>query len=118
MNSSQDTKTENVSQVGMAGAAEVGVAEAHDGAVFVLIASAVLINSWLVNTVDVVRHGVGVGAELHDAEGRTSPWKGMPHAICPDDGIDILDVVGNVVAVSFFFDRSRLAAKHYQPKGK
>ena len=79
----------------MARAAKVGMAEAHDGAVFVLIASAIFIHPRLINTIDVVRHSVGVGTELHDAERCTGPREGMPHAVCPDDGVDILDVIVN-----------------------
>ena len=81
----------------MARAAEVGVAETDDGAVSVLITSAVLIHSRLVNAIDVMRHSVGVGAELHDAERRTSPWEGMPHAVRPDDGVDVLQIVDGAV---------------------
>lgn len=83
----------------MACAAEVGVTEADDGAVLVLIASAVLIHSRLVNTVDVVRHSVGVRTELHDAEGRTSPGESMPHAVRPDDGVDVLQIVGGAIVL-------------------
>ena len=81
----------------MARAAEVGVAEADDGAVFVLIASAVLIHSRLVNAINVMRHSVGVGAELHDAEGRASSGECVPHAVRPDDGVDVLQIVGGAV---------------------
>ena len=79
----------------MASAAEMGMAKAHDGAVFVLIASAILIYPRLVNAVDVVWHSVGVGTELHNAEWRTSPWKGMSHAVRSDDWVDILDIVSD-----------------------
>ena len=75
-------------------AAEVGMAEAHDGAVFVLITGAVFIHPRLVHTIDVMWHSVSVGAELHDAERRTSPREGMSHTVGTDDGIDVLDVIG------------------------
>ena len=94
MDVARDRHHQDVAQVGVARATEVGVAEAHDGAVLVLVAGAVLIHAWLVLAIDVVRDGVGVGAELHDAEGRAGPRKGMPHAVGADDGVD----VGNVVA--------------------
>ena len=81
----------------MARAAEVGVTEAHDGAVSVLITSAVLIHSRLVNAINVMRHSVGVGAELHDAERRASSRKGVPHAVCSDDGVDVLQIVDGAV---------------------
>ena len=76
-------------------AAKVGMAKAHDGTVFVLITSAVLIHSRLINPIDVVRYGVSVGTELYDTERCTSPREGMPHAVRPDDGIDVLDIIGN-----------------------
>ena len=81
----------------MARAAEVGVAEADDGAVSVLIASAILINARLILPINIMRHSVGVGAELHDAKRRTSARESMPHAIRPDDGVDVLEIIGSAV---------------------
>ena len=36
-----------------------------------------------------MRNGVGIRAELNDAEGHASTREGMSHAVRPDDGIDI-----------------------------
>ena len=43
----------------------------------------------------IVRHGVGIRAELYDTKWCTSPRKGMSHTVRPDDGIDILDIIGD-----------------------
>ena len=100
---SRNRHHQDVAQIGMPRAAEMGMAEAHDGTVFVLIASAILIYPRLVNAVDVVWHSVGVGTELHNTERRTSTREGMSHAVRPDDGVDILDVIGDG-----FFNNGRL----------
>ena len=100
MDVARDGQHHDVAQVGVACAAEVGVAEAHDGAVLVLVAGAVFIHARLVLAVDVVRDSVGVGAELHDAEGRAGSWEGVAHAVGADDGVD----VGKVVASRGFDD--------------
>ena len=76
------------------------VAETDDGAVFMLITSAVLIYPRLVYAINIVWHGVGVGTQLHDAEGCASPGEGVPHAVGPDDGVDVLDVIRDIVGVS------------------
>ncbi len=80
---------ENVAEVGVAGSAEVGVAEADDGTVFMLVTSTILIYSRLINAIDVVRHSVGIGTELHDAERRAGSGEGVPHAVGADDGVDV-----------------------------
>ena len=86
---------QDIAQIRVPSATEMGMTEAHDSTIFMLITSAILIHSQLINTIDVVWHSVGVGAELHDTEGRTSTWEGMPHAVRPDDRVDILDIIGN-----------------------
>ena len=78
-----------ISQVGMAGAAEVSVAEPDYGAVVVLIACAVLVGARLVLPLDVVGDHVGVGGELHSAEGHAGPREGMAHAGSAYEGIDV-----------------------------
>ena len=85
---------QDVAQIRVPCATEMGMAEAHNGAVFVLITSTILIHSRLINAVDVVRHGVSVWTELHNAERRTCSWEGMSHAVRPDDGVDVLDIIG------------------------
>ena len=81
---------ENVAQVAVACAAEMGVAEAHDAAVAVLIAGTVVIDTRLINPVDVVGNGVGVGTQLHKAVGETGTGKGVPHTVGADKNIDML----------------------------
>ena len=94
---SRDGHHQNIAQVRVPRAAEVGVAEADDGAVSVLIASAILINARLILSINIVWHSVGVGAELHDAKRCTSPWECVPHAVRPDDGVDVLQIVDGAV---------------------
>ena len=76
-------------------ATEMGVAKPDDSAVFMLITSAILVHTRLILAVNVVRYGIRVGTKLHNAEGRTSPWKGVSHTVGSDDGIDVLEVVSN-----------------------
>ena len=101
----------------MACAAEMRVAKPDNGAVFVLITSAILVHTWLVFSIDVVRHSIGVGAELYNAERRTSPWKSVPHAVRPNDGVDVLDIIAVIVAVIVLVDRMLIGAtESYEPK--
>ncbi len=96
---------EHIAKVGMAGAAEMRVAETHNGAVFVLVAGTVFIDSGLVTLVHVMGNCVGVGAELHDAERCTRSGKSVPHAVGANDGVDVLDEsIGreDVVLMAFF----------------
>ena len=81
---------EYVSEVRVARAAEVGVAEADYGAVVVLVAGAVFIGARLVFAFDVVGNHVGVRAELHAPEGHAGPREGVPHAGSADEGIHVL----------------------------
>lgn len=60
---------EYIPEVRVSGPAEMGVAEADDGAVPVLVSGAVPVHFRLVGSVDVVRYGVRVRAELHYPEG-------------------------------------------------
>ena len=84
---------QDVAHVGVAGAAEVGVAEAHDGLVAVLVAGAVVIDARLVTAVDVVGDGVRVGTHLHAPEGVARAGEGMPHAVGPDHRVNILGII-------------------------
>ena len=52
---------QDVAQVGVARAAEMGMAEADDGVVLILVAGAVIVGTGLVLAVDVVRDGIRVG---------------------------------------------------------
>ena len=81
---------ENIAQVAVSRSAEMGVAEAHDAAVAVLITGTVVIDTRLINPVDVVRNGIGVGTQLHKAVGETGSGKGVPHTVGADKNIDML----------------------------
>ncbi len=115
---SRDGHHQNITQIGMPRATKMGMTETYDGAVFVLIACAIFIHSRLINPIDVVRHGVGVGTELHDAKRRACPWEGMPHAVRPDDGIDVLDVIDLVATISILADGRLFIAAQYHKEGK
>ena len=77
----------------MPGSAEMSVAEAHDGAVFVLIAGAIFINTRLVTAVFHHRDSVGVWTELHYSVRRASTGKGVPHAVSADNRIDVINIM-------------------------
>ena len=74
----------------MPGAAEVRVAEAHDRAVTVLVAGAVLIRARLVHALDVVRDHVRVGRKLHAPEGDAGAREGVAHAGGADERVHIV----------------------------
>ena len=78
---------EQVAQVGMARTAKVGMTEAHDGIVGMLIPSTVLVNASLIMTINAVRNGVGIGRQLHDAKGGTGSWEGVSHSLGADEGV-------------------------------
>ena len=78
---------EDIAEVGMARAAQMSVAEAHDGVVLVAIAGAVIVGSGLVTAVNVVGDCVGVGTKLHCAERSAGTGKGVPHAGRADERV-------------------------------
>ena len=84
---------QDVAHVGVASAAEVGVAEAHDGLVAVLVAGAVVIDARLVAAVDIVGDGVRVGTHLHAPEGVARAREGVSHAVGPDHRVNILGII-------------------------
>ena len=84
---------QDVAHIGVAGAAEVGVTETHDGLVAVLVAGAVVIDTRLVAAVDVVGDGVRVGTHLHAPEGVARARESVPHAVGPDHRVNILGII-------------------------
>ena len=81
---------QDVAQVGMSGAAEMRVAEAHDRTVAILVPGAVLIRARLVFAVDVVRNHVRVRRKLHAPEGDAGAREGMSHAGRADQRVHIV----------------------------
>ena len=51
---------QNVSQIGMACASEMGVAEAYDGRVLILVSGAIFVNLFLISTVQIMRNGIRI----------------------------------------------------------
>lgn len=84
---------QNVAHIGVAGAAEVGVTEAHDGLVAILVAGAVVIDARLVLSVDIVGDGVRVGTHLHAPKGVARAGESVPHAVGPDHRVNILGII-------------------------
>ena len=78
---------ENIAQVAVACATEMGVAEAHDAAVAVLVAGAVVVDARLINPIDVVGNGVRVRTQLHEAVRKTGTGKGVSHTVGADKHI-------------------------------
>ena len=85
---------QDIAQVRVSGAAEMRMAEAHDGGVVVLVAGAVFIGARLIDAFDVVGNHFCVGRELHAAEGDAGSGEGMPHPGGADKRIHILYVLG------------------------
>ncbi len=80
---------QHVAEIAMASTAEVGMAEPHDGGVMILIACAIGIDLGLVSAINVMRYGVGLRAELYDAERRAGTREGVTHAIGAYHRVDI-----------------------------
>ena len=80
---------QDVAEVGVAGAVEVGVREADDGPIAVLVARTVTIRCRVVALAEAVGNQLGLGTELHEAEGSRRARKGVPHFVGADEGIDI-----------------------------
>ncbi len=97
----------------MARAAEMGMAETHDGFIVVLIAGTIAVNIRIVLSILFVRDGIGVGTKLHHPERDTGSGKSMSHLLRSDKRIDI--------TYKFFRLRNRLrkqiAGKHYSGYG-
>ena len=79
-----------VAQVGMSRAAEVSVAETYDCLISILVSGAIFIGVFLISACYVVRHRVGVGAQLHESERSTCSGEGVPHAVGAYDWIYII----------------------------
>src|SRR5690606_1372648 len=73
----------------MPGTAEMGVAEAYNAFIFVLIAGTVTINVFVVFAVDLIHQGVGLRTELHSAKRNRGAWKSMAHFGRTDQRIDV-----------------------------
>ena len=71
-------------------AAKVSMAETHDGIVLVLVAGAILVDTFLVLAVHVVWYGVSLGTELHQPKRDARPWEGMSHTVGADDRVYVL----------------------------
>ena len=69
--------------------AEMRMAEPYDATIFVLVSGAILIRPGLVFPINIVRDGIGIRTELDQPERHTGSREGMPHAIGPDNRIDI-----------------------------
>ena len=80
---------EDVSQVGMAGAAEMGVAETDDCRIIVAVACAGLVDLRLVFSVYVVRNGVSVRTQLDASEGNAGPGESVSHSVSSDERVDV-----------------------------
>ena len=80
---------EEVAEVAVARAAEVGVGKTYDAAVAVLVAGAVVVYAGLVDPIDVVRDGVGVGTQLDEAVGVAGPREGVAHAVGAYHRVDV-----------------------------
>ena len=79
---------QQVAQVSVSRAAQVCVAESDDSAVLVAIAGTVVVGAGLVASIYVVGNGVGVGTQLHDAEGGAGTGERVPHARSADERAD------------------------------
>ena len=82
---------QQIAKVGMPGATEMRMTESKDGAVVVLIASAILVNIRIVFPFNKHRGIVCFGAELYTPEWHSSSWKRMSHVFCADKRIDVFD---------------------------
>ena len=80
---------QDVSQIGVASAAEMGVAESDDCGIVVTVAGAGLVDHRLVFPINTVGDRVGVRTELDSTEGHAGPGKGVSHAVCADERIHI-----------------------------
>ena len=80
---------QHVSEVRVAGAAQMGVGEAGDGVVAVAVSCAEGVDLALVFAGDIVRYGVGVRTDLHSAERHAGSREGVAHSVGADEWIDV-----------------------------
>ena len=78
---------QDIAEVGMSCSTEMRMAEADDGTVLMLVACTVFIHARLIDTVDVVRNGIGIRTYLYDAEWGAGTRKCMSHPVCSDDRV-------------------------------
>ena len=88
---------EDVAQVGVSSAAEVGVAEPDDRRVRIAVAGAIFIDTRLVFAVHIVRDGVRVRTKLDSAERHARPRKSVSHSVGADERIYITCLGGRLL---------------------
>lgn len=81
---------EDVAEVAMPSTAEMSVTESNNAAVAVLVTGTIVVGTWLIHTIDIVRNGVRIGTQLHETVWIARPWEGVSHAIGTNKRIDIL----------------------------
>ena len=73
--------------------AEMRMAEADDGAVLMLVAGTVFIRARLINSIDVMRNGIGVRTYLYNAKRSTGTGECMSHPVCSDDWVYLISLL-------------------------
>src|SRR6185437_1902922 len=72
---------QEVAQIGMPRAAEMGMTKAYDRLIVVLITRTILVDIRVVFTVELIGDRVRIGAQLYHTEGDRGAGIGMPHAL-------------------------------------
>ena len=60
---------EDIPQIGMSRTIEMGMAEAYNGRVIVPVTCTIFIDFLLIDSIDVVRNGIGIWTELDNSKG-------------------------------------------------
>ena len=84
---------QDVAQVRVARAAQVRMAESHDGVVRMLVSGTIVIHLAHILPVDIVGDGVRLRTELYDAEGCAGAGKRVSHALRADHRVHIVCLV-------------------------
>lgn len=90
---------EDIAEVGVARATEIGVGKADDDRIAVLVTGAVGIGFGIVAAIGVEhRHKIGLRTYLHHTERRRGSGIGMSHVAAANEGVDKAGVIGSGAA--------------------
>ena len=80
----------DIPQIRMPRSAQMRMAEPDNCRIIILVSGTIPISIFLVNTVNIMRHVLRIGTQLHRSIRDTSPREGMSHTFSPDKGIHVI----------------------------
>ena len=79
-----------ISQIRVPSTTEMSMTKTHYRTISILIASAIFVHIFLINSVNIMRYGISIRTQLNQSKRNTSAGKSMSHAICSNHNINII----------------------------